>query len=192
MRFLDDGFTVTKITDKKFKISKRSRTSVYIRHVTESIFVMYKGYSEYMDKWEFNVNYPHYDFEHHYNKRCEFPSGRVAKCIAINENTPSLRQYIRHRHFDYDGTFAINIEPYAVVYRKIVDELCEFIVRFAEDKDKYIRDPMIPNCVKYVAMKCDGDVEKFVYVDGWNANPHYLERLLTEYAKYSASLDNEN
>ena len=191
IRLYEEGFEIQKISDTKFYIKHKeyplAKKKVIVEYLGDSNFIMYQAFAKRFSNWEFN-NHPHYVFLHHYKKRIEFDSDRVKKLININAARSTMKLFIKHRNFNYDGGFAIKTESHKGLYNTAIKDMGVLLEKYRLNPDKFMRSKNIPNTIKYVCKSTDGDFDKFVCGEGWNANTHYIHRLVMDILSYGESL----
>lgn len=188
IRLYDEGFEIQKISSTKFYIKHSDylylKKKVIVEHLGGSDFIMYQSFAKRFSNWKFN-NYSHYVFLHHYKKLIEFDSDRIKKIININAARSTMKLFIKHRKFNYDGDFAIKIEIYKGLYNSAIQDMKVFLEVYRLNPDKFMMSKDIPNTIKYVCHSTDGDLDNFIYGEGWTANTHYIHRLVVDILKYT-------
>lgn len=190
IRLYDEGFEIKKISDSKFYIKHKqvhTNKKVIVEYEGCEDFTMYQAYAKKFHSWEFN-NYPHYDFLHHYEKCATYNLYRTLKNINLNAAKPTMKLLIKHRDFAYDGSYVIKMESYKGLYNIAIEDMGVLLEKYRLNPEKFMRSKNIPNTIKYVCQSTDGDFDKFVCGEGWNANTHYLHRLVMDILGYGESL----
>lgn len=195
LRFYDDGYTVRKVSERKFAISKKlinhDKKEVMVEYVKGNEigdvlceFIMYKPYAKKFDSWGFTLDYPYYIFDSHYKHRCEYDLHRTLKTVNLLNTRLNMKLFIKHKDFNAYPEYKISTQDYRNLYNHTITKIWKLIHKYDSDPEVFLRDKNIPKSLKYVAIACKGDYNNFIYGEGWETNTHYLHKLVMDVLEY--------
>lgn len=187
INFIDLGYSVRKINDKKFTIKKpivNCNIEITVEHLTDSHFAMYKKYMKRYNSWNFDINYKGYNFDHHYEAACKYDASRLLKTANLLNAKLDMKLYVKHRNFDAYPEYKNKSDDIKHLYDTTTTKIWKLILQYKENPELFLRDKDIPKSLKCVAIGCKGELENFVYGIGWNSSPYYLSRLIMDVSKY--------